>query len=147
MAMKRLIHWLSVALALLASAGPLRAQERTGAGSIHVAQNDAAKRLDEKLKNLTQEEIDGCKEKLAGLSAPGFTLRCDKLVPFGALLGSVPVSQTATSLADCAARCRNVPKCVAFSFDAGARSGNHSCYLTGSISRYNNAKNWIAGTR
>jgi PAN domain len=90
-----------------------------------------------------------CKQKLEGLSVPGFTLKCDTLIPFGKMLGPVPVSQTASSLGDCAARCRKAetPRCVAFSFDAGAHVGAASCYLTGSIPGYNAAPNWIAGTR
>jgi hypothetical protein len=107
----------------------------------------AARELNQKLKTLAQSEVDTCKQKLEGISVPDFTLKCDTLIPFGALLGAVSVSQTASSLGDCASRCRNVEKCVAFSFDAGAHSGSASCYLTGSIPGYNAAKNWIAGTR
>ncbi len=110
-------------------------------------QEAAARALNEKLKILAQAEGDLCKQKLEGLSVPGFTLKCDSLIPFGKLLGAVPVSQTASSLGDCAARCRKVKDCVAFSFDAGAHVGSASCYLTGSIPGYNNATNWIAGTR
>jgi hypothetical protein len=110
-------------------------------------QEAAARALNEKLKILAQAEGDLCKQKLEGLSVPGFTLKCDTLIPFGKLLGAVPVSQTASSLGDCAARCRKVKDCVAFSFDAGAHVGSASCYLTGSIPGYNNAPNWIAGTR
>jgi hypothetical protein len=110
-------------------------------------QEAAARALNQKLKILAQADGDLCKQKLEGLSVPGFTLKCDTLIPFGKLLGAVPVSQTATSLGDCAARCRKVKDCVAFSFDAGAHVGSASCYLTGSIPGYNNATNWISGTR
>jgi DNA-binding transcriptional MerR regulator len=110
-------------------------------------QEGAARALNEKLKILAQADGDLCKQKLEGLSVPGFTLKCDTLIPFGKLLGAVPVSQTASSLGDCAARCRKVKECVAFSFDAGAHVGSASCYLTGSIPGYNAAPNWIAGTR
>jgi hypothetical protein len=110
-------------------------------------QEGAARALNEKLKILAQAEGDLCKQKLEGLSVPGFTLKCDTLIPFGKLLGAVPVSQTASSLGDCAARCRKVKDCVAFSFDAGAHVGGASCYLTGSIPGYNNATNWISGVR
>jgi hypothetical protein len=110
---------------------------------IQLAQSDAAKRLDERLKTVSPSGTDTC----AALSVPGFKLTCGKLIPFGALLGAVPVSQTATSLSDCANRCLTVPKCVAFSYDAGASAGNHSCYLTGSITRYQDGRDWIAGTR
>jgi hypothetical protein len=110
-------------------------------------QEGAARALNEKLKILAQADGDLCKQKLEGLSVPGFTLKCDTLIPFGKLLGAVPVSQTASSLGDCAARCRKVKECVAFSFDAGAHVGSASCYLTGSIPGYNNATNWISGTR
>jgi DNA-binding transcriptional MerR regulator len=112
-------------------------------------QEAAARALNEKLKILAQAEGDLCKQKLQGLDVPGFTLKCDTLVPFGKLLGTVPVSQTASSLGDCAARCRKAetPRCVAFSFDAGAHVGSASCYLTGSIPGYNAAPNWIAGVR
>ena len=102
---------------------------------------------------LVRTQADGndlCKQKLEGVSVPDFTLKCDTLIPFGLLLNGVSVTQTATSLADCAARCRKVvspTKCVAFSFDAGAHTGAASCYLTGSITSYNPATNWIAGTR
>jgi hypothetical protein len=110
-------------------------------------QEAAARALNEKLKILAQADGDLCKQKLEGLSVPGFTLKCDTLIPFGKMLGAVPVSQTASSLGDCAARCRKVKDCVAFSFDAGAHVGAASCYLTGSIPGYNNATNWISGTR
>jgi hypothetical protein len=110
-------------------------------------QEAAARALNEKLKVLAQADGDLCKQKLEGLSVPGFTLKCDTLIPFGKLLGPVPVSQTASSLGDCAARCRKAKDCVAFSFDAGAHVGSASCYLTGSIPGYNAAPNWIAGTR
>jgi hypothetical protein len=110
-------------------------------------QEAAARALNEKLKILAQADGDLCKQKLQGLDVPGFTLKCDTLIPFGKMLGSVPVSQTASSLGDCAARCRKVKDCVAFSFDAGAHVGSASCYLTGSIPGYNAAPNWIAGTR
>jgi hypothetical protein len=112
-------------------------------------QEAAARALNEKLKILAQADGDLCKQKLEGLSVPGFTLKCDTLIPFGKMLGAVPVSQTASSLGDCAARCRKAetPRCVAFSFDAGAHVGSASCYLTGSIPGYNVAPNWIAGTR
>jgi PAN domain len=112
-------------------------------------QEATARALDEKLKILAQADGDLCKQKLEGLSVPGFTLKCDTLIPFGKLLGPVPVSQTASSLGDCAARCRKAetPRCVAFSFDAGAHVGAASCYLSGSIPAYNAAPNWIAGTR
>jgi hypothetical protein len=110
-------------------------------------QEAAARALNEKLKILAQADGDLCKQKLEGLSVPGFTLKCDTLIPFGKMLGAVPVSQTASSLGDCAARCRKVKDCVAFSFDAGAHVGSASCYLTGSIPGYNAAPNWIAGTR
>lgn len=109
-----------------------------------------AQALNAKLKILAQADgNDLCKQKLEGLSVPGFTLKCDTQIPFGLLLGAVSVSQTASSLDDCAARCRKVvsPKCVAFSFDAGAHAGAASCYLTGSIPGYTPATNWIAGTR
>jgi hypothetical protein len=83
-------------------------------------QEAAARALNEKLKILAQAEGDLCKQKLEGLSVPGFILKCDTLIPFGKMLGAVPVSQTASSLGDCAARCRKAetPRCVAFSFDA-----------------------------
>ena len=110
-------------------------------------QEASARALNEKLKTLAQADGDLCKQKLEGLSVPDFTLKCDTLIPFGKLLGAVPVSQTASSLGDCAARCRQVKDCVAFSFDAGAHVGAASCYLTGSIPDYNNATNWISGTR
>ncbi|MEA2951908.1 MAG: hypothetical protein QOJ96_1428 [Alphaproteobacteria bacterium] len=110
-------------------------------------QEASARALNEKLKILAQADGDQCKQKLEGLSIPGFTLKCDTLIPFGKMLGAVPVSQTASSLGDCAARCRRVKDCVAFSFDAGAHVGAASCYLTGSIPGYNNATNWISGTR
>jgi hypothetical protein len=110
-------------------------------------QEAAARALNEKLKILAQADGDLCKQKLEGLSVPDFTLKCDTLIPFGKMLGSVPVSQTASSLGDCATRCRKVKDCVAFSFDAGAHVGSASCYLTGSIPGYNAAPNWIAGTR
>jgi PAN domain-containing protein len=114
---------------------------------IELAQSDAAKRLDEKLKAAAPTGAENSGDACAALSVPGFTLTCGKLIPFGAMLGAVPVSQTASSLADCASRCRTVPKCVAFSYDAGASAGNHSCYLTGSITRYQDGRDWIAGTR
>jgi hypothetical protein len=112
-------------------------------------QEASARALNEKLKILAQAEGDLCKQKLQGLDVPGFTLKCDTLIPFGKLLGAVSVSQTASSLGDCAARCRKAetPRCVAFSFDAGAHVGAASCYLTGSIPGYNAAPNWIAGVR
>jgi hypothetical protein len=110
-------------------------------------QESSARAMNEKLKILAQADGDLCKQKLEGLSVPGFTLKCDTLIPFGKMLGAVPVSQTASSLGDCAARCRKVKDCVAFSFDAGAHVGASSCYLTGSIPAYNPAPNWIAGTR
>jgi PAN domain len=125
-----------VTLAIMICSGGVGAEPRL------VAQNDPGSRLDEKLK-----DVDPCAEKLKGLKAAGFKLKCDTLIPFGALLGATPVSQTASDLGDCAARCRKEPKCVAFSYDAGAKGPNHSCYLTGSIPSYNEAKNWIAGTR
>lgn len=110
-------------------------------------QEASARALNEKLKILAQADGDLCKQKLQGLDVPGFTLKCDTLIPFGKLLGAVSVSQTASSLGDCASRCRRVKDCVAFSFDAGAHVGAASCYLTGSIPGYNAAPNWIAGTR
>jgi hypothetical protein len=110
-------------------------------------QEAAARALNEKLKILAQADGDLCKQKLEGLSVPGFILKCDTLIPFGKMLGAVPVSQTASSLGNCAARCRKVKECVAFSFDAGAHVGSASCYLTGSIPGFNAAPNWIAGTR
>jgi hypothetical protein len=110
-------------------------------------QEASARALNEKLKILSQADGDLCKQKLQGLDVPGFTLKCDTLIPFGKMQGAVPVSQTASSLGDCASRCRRVKECVAFSFDAGAHVGAASCYLTGSIPGYNAAPNWIAGTR
>lgn len=107
----------------------------------------AAKDLNEKLRVMAQGDDDLCKQKLAGLSVPDFTLKCDTQIPFGKLLKGVGVSQTASSLGDCASRCRRAPDCVAFSFDAGAHTGSASCYLTGSIPEMRKADNWIAGTR
>lgn len=107
----------------------------------------AARDLNAKLKQMAQGDVDLCKQKLEGLSVPGFALKCDTLIPFGKLLKGVGVSQTASSLGDCAARCRRAPDCVAFSFDAGAHTGSASCYLTGSIPEMRKAENWIAGTR
>ena len=108
----------------------------------------AASDLNAKLKAMAASDGDLCQQKLEGLQIPGVTLKCDTLIPFGKLLkGGVGVSQGASSLGDCAARCRKAPDCVAFSFDAGVENvTNRSCYLTGSIPSYsNNATNWIAG--
>jgi hypothetical protein len=108
----------------------------------------AASELNIKLKAMAQSEAkDLCKRQLEGLSAPGFDLKCDTLIPFGKLLSKAGVSQNASSLGDCAARCRKEDDCVAFSFDAGAHAGAASCYLTGSIPAQNPAKNWISGVR
>lgn len=112
-----------------------------------IAQADPHQRIEEKLKALEPKAPEGCEASLASVKISGFSLRCDTLIPFGALLGAIPVSQTATNLEDCAARCRRVSKCVAFSYDAGASAGNHSCYLTGSMTEYRKAPNWISGTR
>jgi hypothetical protein len=107
-----------------------------------------ARELNIKLKALQQSEAnDLCKQQLQGLSVPGFTLKCDTLIPFGKLLAKAGVSQTASSLGDCASRCRRESDCVAFSFDGGAHTGSASCYLTGSIPSQNAAPNWISGIR
>jgi hypothetical protein len=107
-----------------------------------------AREINTKLRAMQKGEAnDLCSRKLEGLAVPGFTLKCDTLIPFGRLLGAVSVSQTASSLGDCAARCERVPTCLAFSFDAGAHAGAASCYLTGSIPAQNPAQNWIAGIR
>jgi hypothetical protein len=123
------------------------AKLQDAAPRIQLAQSDAAKRFAEKIKAAAPAGAENGGDPCASLSVPGFKLTCGKLIPFGALLGAVSVSQTASSLSDCASRCRTVPKCVAFSYDAGASAGNHSCYLTGSIPGYNNARDWIAGIR
>lgn len=115
--------------------------------ALRVQKENAARDLNAKLKVMAQGDDDLCKQKLAGLSVPGFTLKCDTLIPFGKMLGAVPVSQTASSLGDCATRCRKVKDCVAFSFDAGSHAGSASCYLTGSIPEMRKADNWISGTR
>jgi PAN domain len=139
------VRSLALVLGMFCSQATTRAQD--AATHIWLAQSDPAKRLDEKLKAAAPAGAENGEDPCTSLSVQGFKLTCGKLIPFGAMLGAVPVSQTASGLADCASRCRTVPKCVAFSYDAGASAGNHSCYLTGSIPGYNNAKNWIAGTR
>ncbi|MCP3439806.1 PAN domain-containing protein [Bradyrhizobium sp. CCGUVB14] len=115
--------------------------------ALRVQKEQSARDLNAKLKVMAGGDDDLCKQKLAGLSVPGFSLKCDTLIPFGKLLRKAGVSQTASSLGDCANRCRRETDCVAFSFDAGAHAGSASCYLTGSIPEMRKADNWISGTR
>ena len=141
---RKLLTYAIAAVLTLASCGLSRSEPL----AIRFAQaDDAQKRIDEKLKALEPKAPEGCEAKMAGAKVAGFSLRCDTLIPFGALLGAVPVSQTAADLEDCAARCRRVPKCVAFSYDGGAAPGSRACYLTGSLTEYRKAPNWISGTR
>jgi PAN domain len=118
------------------------------AAAVKAKKEADARAVNIKLKALAQNEADDlCKKQLEGISVPGFTLKCDTLIPFGKLLAKAGVSQTASSLGECANRCRKESDCVAFSFDAGAHIGAASCYLTGSIPAQNPGKNWISGIR
>lgn len=107
----------------------------------------AAKDQNAKLRVMAKGDDPLCKVKLEELSVPGFTLKCDTQMGFGQLVRSAPASQTASSLADCAARCRRASDCVAFSFDAGAHAGSASCYLAGSTVEERRSDNWIAGVK
>jgi hypothetical protein len=133
------------ALLLLGGMQTARAldQDLSRERSVRLAQDDAARRLDEQLKL-----NDPCAKQLAGLSAPGFKLVCQSIMTGGTTLGSTQLAYMVSDVGECASKCRPVAKCVAFSFETTPSSGNkHACQLFGATPRSNQAEKWISGVR
>ena len=76
-----------------------------------------------------------------------FNLACDQTLGGGTTLGSTRLYWTVRNINECAAKCRPVKNCVAFTFNAGDPEGSHTCILFGPTPEARDSKGWISGVR
>jgi hypothetical protein len=77
----------------------------------------------------------------------GFKVKCDWIVSGGTTLGSARLSYTVANVNECAAKCKAVSKCVAFTFNSGDPDGQHACQIFGPTPEGREAKGWVSGMR
>jgi hypothetical protein len=77
----------------------------------------------------------------------GFKLTCDQIMGGGTTLGSVQLSYTVANINACAAKCRPVAKCTAFTFNSTDPEGRHACMIFGGKPEGSASKGWVSGVR
>jgi hypothetical protein len=77
----------------------------------------------------------------------GFKISCDTILSGGTTLGSARLSYTVANVNECAAKCKAVSKCVAFTFNSGDPDGQHACQIFGPTPEGRESKGWVSGTR
>jgi hypothetical protein len=77
----------------------------------------------------------------------GFTLACDRIMGGGTTLGSTRLSHTVADINECAAKCRPVAKCTAFTFNSADAPGQHACTIFGGAPEGRASKGWVSGVR
>jgi hypothetical protein len=77
----------------------------------------------------------------------GFNVKCDWILSGGTTLGSARLSYTVANVNECAAKCKAVSKCVAFTFNSGDPDGQHACQIFGPTPEGRESKGWVSGTR
>jgi hypothetical protein len=77
----------------------------------------------------------------------GFKVKCDWILSGGTTLGSARLSYTVANVNECAAKCKAVSKCVAFTFNSGDPEGQHACQIFGPTPEGRESKGWVSGAR
>lgn len=77
----------------------------------------------------------------------GFKVKCDWILSGGTTLGSARLSYTVANVNECAAKCKAVSKCVAFTFNSGDPEGQHACQIFGPTPEGRESKGWVSGLR
>jgi hypothetical protein len=81
------------------------------------------------------------------IKVTGFRLTCDQILGGGTILGSTRLSYTVANINECAAKCRPVAKCTAFTFNSADPEGRHACMIFGGKPEARESKGWVSGVR
>lgn len=107
-----------------------------------------ARELNLKLKAMKEVEAgDLCERALEGVTVPGFTLSCNRILSGGTTLDSTQLRYTVAHINECAAKCRPVARCVGFTFNANDPIGRHTCEIFGPTPEGRQVSGWVSGTR
>jgi hypothetical protein len=93
------------------------------------------------------QDIDSCLAGAMGAPASGFKLQCNKALVGGNTLGSIENVYSVGNIGECAAYCRPVPGCIAFSYSGRGAGRYHACYLYGKTPTPFPSVGWISGSR
>jgi hypothetical protein len=77
----------------------------------------------------------------------GFSISCDRIMGGGTTLGSTRLSYTVVHINECAAKCRPVSDCTAFTFNSADPEDRHACMIFGGKPESTEAKGWVSGIR
>ncbi len=98
--------------------------------------------------NVTPSSPEGLVRCASGpVKVSGFKLTCDRIMGGGTTLGSTRLSYTVANINECAAKCRPVAKCTAFTFNSSDPEGRHACMIFGAKPEGRESKGWVSGVR